>query len=156
LWTTKESIPSEDGAIYRGNRIQENDSDYVTALKMVGTGVAGGLSPERIAYILRESKKVSPSISMNDDQSPTITLTEEERCDAIISEIKKLASAVNKRVEGFEEYNRVHHYLNVEQRVPKGVKNGQQWVRETLGVSGLEKRLEILQTLLKNNSKKRV
>ena len=160
LWVTKESIPTMDGAFYRGQDLPENDPDYILAQQMVKDGKSHGLPAERLACLLRDAEagrgKNRQTPSADDYSIINLGPTEEQKCNALIADIKKLIAAVTKKVKGYEEYNRVHHHLNVEQRVPKGVKNGQQWVRETLGAAGLEARLRILQEILKDNARRGV
>ena len=155
IYNVKEATPYEAGSIYRGDDWHQNNSHFIDAGKLITLGLGSGLSQEKLATILRDYNGMAKTGGAPTPSAPImLPLTEEERCDAVISEIKKLISAVTKRVPGFEEYNRVHHHLNVMQGVPRGVKNGQQWVRENFGVDGLEKRLEILKGLLKNQAGK--
>ena len=160
MWITTESTPTMDGAVYRGENLPENDPDYILAQQMVKDGKSHGLPAERLACLFRdaEERRGQHRPTPSNADYPIINLgpTEEQKCDALIADIKRLISAVTKKVKGYEEYNRVHHHLNVEQRVPRGVRNGQQWVRETLGAAGLEARLKILQDLLKSSAKQGV
>ena len=59
-----------------------------------------------------------------------------------------IRACMEKHPQRFEGYNRIHAELNRLQGVPKGTRNGQEYVRMRLGIKGIRQRSNYLKEIL--------
>ena len=141
------------GLIARGEFFDGKDK-HLEAAKELHDSKHHDIPISVIASILRDNHE----LNSGGNQSKTATVlnanieSEEDEIERICGKggemFRLIRACMEKHPQRFEGYNRIHAELNRLQGVPKGTRNGQEYVRMRLGIKGIRQRSSYLKEIL--------